>query len=309
MYKKIIFAVFLSFIVSTALHAQELQGKMTVLANRVSTQIDRKVFITLQTALNNFLFNRKWTKDKFQQQEKIKCNFLLNLQSDPALPANTFKAVLTIQAARPVFNSAYESPLINYLDDAVTFTYVEYQPIEFNENRVQGSDPSAANLTAILAYYVYIILGLDYDSFALKGGEPYFLKAQNIVTNAPEGSAIFGWKPFDGQRNRYWLSENLNNNRYSFVHESIYNYYRLGFDNLYENESVARDAILNSLSFLNNINTEFPNTMFIQFFMQGRSTELVQAFAKAPPDVKGRASEILQRLDIANASIYKKELR
>ena len=214
----LIFLLIFTFCVNLSF-GQELRAKVTVLANRVPNTVDKKVFQTLQTQLTNFLNNRKWTRDVFQAQEKIECNFLLNI--DRVIETNVYKASLTIQAARPVFNSAYQTPLINFQDADVSFRYVEYQPVEFNENRVQGSDALASNLTATFAFYVYTILGLDYDSFGPKGGDQYFQKAQSIVNNAPEARDISGWKAFDGLRNRYWLSENLMNSRYNVIHDVI----------------------------------------------------------------------------------------
>jgi len=216
-----------------------------------------------------------------------------------------YKASLVVQAARPVYNSTYESPLVNFQDNDVVFKYVEFQPIEFNENRVQGNDPLAANLPAVLAYYVNIILGLDYASFSPRGGDPYFLKAQNIVNNAPEGRDITGWKAFDGLRNRFILAQNFNDPRFALVHDALYAYYRTGFDLMFENESEGRNGVLNALNFLNTINTENPNSMVIQFFFQGKSNELVKLFSKANPDVKSRAREFLAKMDITNASVYK----
>ncbi|HVF81351.1 MAG TPA: DUF4835 family protein, partial [Flavisolibacter sp.] len=176
--------------------AQELQAKFTVLSNRVSTQVDKKTFQTLQTTLTNFVNNRKWTPDVFQPQERLRCNFLLNIDQD--LGSNLYKATLTVQAARPAYNTTYLSPIINFQDNEVVFKYIEFQPVEFNENRVGGNDASVANLPAVIAYYVNLIIGMDYASFALRGGDPYFQKAQYIVNNAPEGGQISGWKPFDG---------------------------------------------------------------------------------------------------------------
>jgi hypothetical protein len=196
MIKKLIFIAVLLFTIN-ALQAQELQANLTVMANRVSTQVDKKTFQTLQTALTNFLNTRKWTNQTYQPHEKIKCNFLLNI--DQEVGQNVYKASLTVQAARPVYNSTYESPLLNFQDNDVVFRYVEFQPVEFNENRVQGNDPVAANLTAVLAYYVNIILGLDHASFSPRGGDLYFQKAQSIVNNAPEGRDVTGWKAFDGK--------------------------------------------------------------------------------------------------------------
>lgn len=284
-------------------NAQEIQARLTVVSSKISSQVDKKIFQTLQTGLMNFLNNRKWTTDTYQQQEKIQCNFLLNLEQD--LGENIFKGKLTIQAARPIYNTTYDSPIINYIDDNITFKYIELQPIEFNENRVQGNDPLVANLTATLAYYVNIILGLDYGSFSLRGGNTYFQKAWNIVNNAPEGRDISGWRSFENQRNRYWLAENFNNNRFALVHDALYAYYRNGMDVFYENEDDGRNGILSCLNYLNTLNTENPNSMFMQVFFQGKSNELVGIFKKAKPDIRTRAADILSKLDITNTMAYK----
>lgn len=288
------------------IQAQELQAKVSVLANRVSNQVDKKMFQTLQTALTNFVNNRKWTNDAFQPQEKIRCSFLLNI--DQELGNNLYKATLTVQSARPAYNTSYDSPLINFQDNEVTFKYVEYQPIEFNDNRVQGTDAGVANLPAIFAYYVNIILGMDYASFSLRGGDLYFQKAQNIVNNAPEGAQINGWKPFDGLRNRYKLVEGFVDNRFALMHDAVYAYYRSGLDNFSDKEKEARVAVLNALNYLNTISQENPGAMAIQFFFQGKSTELVKIFSKADSDMKTQARNILSRLDLTNVNAYK-ELR
>ncbi|HEY4107499.1 DUF4835 family protein [Puia sp.] len=294
-------------IVTSRLHAQELQAKVAVVANRLPSSVDHKQFQTLQAALYDFLNNRKWSNETFQNNEKIACNFLIDISSSGA--NNTFQAILTVQAGRPVFNSSYQSPLINYRDESFAFRYVEYQPLEFNENRVQGSEPFAANLTAEVAYYVYMILGLDFDTFALRGGDPYFQKALNIVNNAPDSRDINGWKAFDGVRNRYWLIENLTNSKYTLVHDAYYSYFRSGLDQMYDKESEGRAGILNALNMLNTVNTETPNTMIIQFFFQGKGTELSRVFQKAAPDEKSRAVDLLVRLDVSNANKYKQELQ
>jgi len=302
MHKKILVTIVFSLFISIV-RSQELQARISVLANKISTQVDKKVFQTLQSALNNFINNRKWTGDNFQTTEKINCSFLINLDKD--LGDNVYKGTLTIQAARPIYNTTYESPLINFQDDNLTFRYVEFYPLDFNENRVQGSDPVAANLTATLAYYVYIILGMDYDSYSLRGGDAYFQKAWNIVNNAPESSNISGWKQFDGLRNRYFLAENINNSRFALMHDALYAYYRSGLDNFYDKEDEARNGILTCLNDLNTINTENPNSMLVQFFFQGKSSELIKMFSKANPDIKKRARDLLVKLDITNVNAYK----
>jgi len=289
------------------LYSQELQANVAVIANRLPSTIDHKQFQTLQTALYNFINGRQWSNEAFKSNEKILCNFLINISSntDPT----TFQATLTVQAGRPIYNSSYQSPLINFQDENFTFRYVEYQTLDFNENRVQGSEPYAANLTAEIAYYVYMILGLDFDTFSLRGGDPYFQKALNIVNNAPEAQSINGWKPFDGVRNRYWLIENLTNSKYTLVHDAYYSYFRSGLDQLYDKEDDARTAILNALNMLNTVNTETPNTMILQFWFQGKSTELDKIFQKSPPDEKARALDLLTRLDISNLNKYKQDLQ
>jgi hypothetical protein len=287
--------------------AQELKARITINTQQLGTPADKKAFQTCQAALNNFLNNRKWTKETFQPNEKIVCNFLLTIRE--AQGGNVYKATLTVQAARPVYNTNYECPLVNFMDENLVFKYVEYQSIEFNENRISGSDPMVGNLPAVLAYYVYVILGMDFDSFSLRGGDPWFQKAMNIVNNAPEGRDISGWKAFDGLRNRYWLTENLTNNRYNLIHDAIYSYYRLGMDYMYENETEARTAILNALSLINTMNNDIPNTMIVQFFFQGKSTEMIRIFKRATPEDKQKAREILQKIDISNSNTYKSELK
>ena len=302
-----LFSVIFILSFTCIVNAQELRARINVLSNRVGGNVDKKTFQTLQTALNNFINNRKWTSDNFVSDEKIDCSFLLNIESTN--DANVYKASLTIQSARPVFNSSYLSPIINFQDNEIIFKYSEFQQMEFNENRVAGTDPLASNLTAVIAYYINIILGLDYDSFSARGGDIYFQKAQNIVNNAPDGRNISGWKAFDGTRNRYWLIENLLNSRYTLIHDAYYRFYRTGMDKLYEEEIVARNEILNVLSLLNNFNTDNPNTMILQFFFQGKTQELIKIFSKASPQEKVKALEYLQKLDISNATKYKEGLK
>lgn len=287
--------------------AQELNARVTVNSSRVGNTVNKNTFLTLQNALNSFLNTRKWTSDNFLAIEKIDCNFLLNLQ--PTNEVNVYSASLTIQAARPVLKATYLCPMINYQDEDISFKYIEFQQLEFNDNRVTGSDPQASNLTAIFAYYAYLIIAFDYNSYALKGGSIYFQKAQNVINNAPEARGISGWKAFDGVRNRYWLVENMLNSRYSIIHDVYYNYYRLSFDKMYEDENIARGEMLNVLNLLNTFNSDNPNTMINQFFFQGKATELIKIFSKSQPQDKIRASEILQKLDLTNTARYKNELK
>ncbi len=299
--------LFVSSFITLSGFGQELLAKVTVNANRVNSTVDKKVFITLQNQLNNFLNNRKWTSETFKQNEKIVCSFLLNIES--IVEKNVYKASLIVQAGRPVHSSTYQSALINFQDAEIAFKYIEYQPIEFNETRVQGSDPMIGNLSACFAYYTYLILGLDYDSYQIKGGEKYFQKALNIVNNAPESTNINGWRLFDGLRNRYWLCNNLTDNKYNTIHDVIYQYHRTGLDKLYANDAEARKTILQSLVQLQTLNVENPNSAIVQFFMQSKTNELIGVFKQTPPDIKSRAIDLLSKLDVSSGQRYKDEIK
>ena len=305
---RILYILLLYIFTYSSLSAQELNARVKVVDNQIPSTVDRKIFRTLETSLTNFLNNRKWGNDNFKPNEKINCQFLITLQQMPE--PNIFSASITIQVARPVYSASYVSPIINFQDPNFDFRYVESQPMEFNENRISGTDPLVSNLTAVIAYYAYIILGFDYDSFSIKGGEMLFQKALNIVNNAPDATKISGWKSFENNnRNRYWLAENLINNRYAVIHDIYYNYYRRGLDVMYEDENAARAEILNALVYMDNLNRETPNLMIVQFFMLGKADELINIFKKAPPQDKSRIVEILSRLDVSNSNKYKQELK
>jgi hypothetical protein len=307
MNKKIILFALAVCLISLQAQSQELNARVTVMSNKVGTAVDKKVFNTLQNQLTNFLNTRKWTNDNYRVVEKIECSFIINIES--VSEPNVYKASLAIQAARPVYNTSYKSAIINFQESDLTFKYIEFQPIEFNDTRVQGTEASVANLTAVFAFYAYTIIGMDNDSFSPKAGEVNFNKAQNIVTNAPEGKGINGWRVFDGLRNRYWLNENLMNSRYNIIHDIIYTYYRSGLDKLYENEAEARSNVLQALIQLKAFNKENPNTMILQFFMQGKSQEIIGIFKNAMPPEKARIIEITSEIDIVNSAKYKQELQ
>jgi Domain of unknown function (DUF4835) len=308
MFKSIILS-FILFCFLMPLQAQEINCRVRIVDNQLPSTVDRKIFRTLESALSNFINKRKWTADDFKPNERLNCQFLINLTESPQL--NEYNGILTIQVSRPVYQSSYVSPIINFQDQLFNFKYIESQPLEFNENRISGSDPLASNLTAVIAYYVYAMLGFDYDSFSPRGGDAFFQKALNIVNNAPEaGPKISGWKAFEnGDRNRFALTNHLTNNRFALIHDVYYTYYRKGLDKMYEDEKTARPEILNALIYLDNLNRENPNLMAVQFFMLGKADELIGIFKKAPPAEKTQALELLTRLDLTNSNKYKQELK
>lgn len=304
MRKAILFSftvVFLNFLLPAS--AQEIMAKVTVNGARVGTGVSKNLFSSLQGAMNNFINSRVWTRDRFEANERIECNFFLNIEQ--SLGNNLFKGRLIVQSARPVFNSGYSSPVVNYQDNEVVFRYLEGQGLEFNESRVQGNDPATANLSAILAFYSYVIIGLDYSSFSMRAGDAYFRKALDIVSNAPESSDIKGWKSLDGLRNRYWIAENLNNSTYAQFHEAIYTYYRKGMDMFSEDDNTARSGVLNALTLMSSLNYRNPNSMALQFFFQGKGNEIFNVFNKASNDMRLTAKRMLTEMDLVNANLYK----
>lgn len=307
MKKYFLFLGYLMLLMNMLAHSQEIFCKVNVISTRVSTQVDKRIFTTLQNQLANLINNKKWTEHNFKVNERVEVNFIINI--DRQVETNIYGASLTIQAARPLFNTSYNSPLVNWQDNDVTFRYVEFQPVEFNENRIGGTDGLSNNLTAILAYYVYIVLGMDYDSYAPAGGEPHFKKALFIVNNAPQGRNISGWSQFDGLRNRWWLSENMINSRYALFHDAVYNFYRNSLDSFFDNEELARNEMAKAINTLFTFNTNSPNTMMLQFFMQSKSDEIIQVFKKGKPEQRASMLEMLQKIDLTNADKYRTQLK
>ena len=296
------------FVVCTSIiaHGQELAATVNVQTNKIENQIDTKIFTQFQKQLKDFINQRKWTTDAFSVEEKIDCSFYITIES--IVSPGVYEAKLSVVANRPVYNANYTTPLLNMQDANFTFKYQLSQPMEFNENRVQGADPLEANLTAVIAYYINIIIGLDYDSFAPKAGMPYFNKALNIVYNAPEGSGINGWKSYDGQRNRYIFVDNLTKSGFDKLHEVIYAYNRDGLDQMADKPEIARTAILNALMGMQEINEANVNSMVVPILMQGKFTEIVGIFGNADKTIKKQLLNTLSSIDIANINRYKEKL-
>ena len=298
--------LFLSFsLFFSASKAQELAATVNVQTSKIENQIDTKIFTQFQTQLKDFINQRKWTSDAFSIEEKIDCSFYITIES--IVSPGVYEAKLSVVANRPVYNSNYTTPILNMQDANFTFKYQLAQPLEFNENRVQGADPLEANLTATIAYYINIILGLDYDSYALKGGAPYFNKALNIVYNAPEGSGITGWKSYDGQRNRYILVDNLTKSGFDKIHEVIYGYYRDGLDQMADKQEEAKVNIMNALLGMQELNENNVNSMAVPILMQGKYTEIVGVFSNADKIMKKQLIATLSSIDIANINKYKEK--
>lgn len=285
--------------------AQELNARVDVIYDRIQN-VDPKVFQTLKRSLNDFLNNRKWTDDNFGQNEKIDCSFLLNITSK-ASDDNIYNATLTIQASRPVYGATYNSPTVSYQDKEVTFRFDESQMLQFDDNSINGSDVLVSNLTAVFAYYVYIIIGLDYDSFSPNGGSPYFKKAQNIVNNAPEqGKTIMGWKSAENNRNRYWLVEQLLNPRFSAFRTFWYSYHRKGLDLMGDKPEDALKTITAGIPVLTKIYNENTAPVLLQFYFNAKSSEWANLIQQAPEASRKNDATQMMKIDIPNAEKYRR---
>lgn len=293
------FVLFLCFLSITAISAlaQEIKATVSIQTPNLQT-VDPRVFKTLENDLRDFLNGRKWTDDVYKLEERIQCSFVLTITSE--LSPSSFSAQLTVQSNRPVYNTTYNSVLFNYMEKSITFDYTEFQPLDFNENAFNS------DLTSLFAYYIYVILGFDYDTFAPFGGTPYFSKAQQIVANAQTKSKDKSWQPQGTNRNRYWLVENLLNNKFRPFRQAYYNYHRLGLDKMYENINEARLSLTATLPLFEKINTDNPNTMLPDLFVTAKSSELVQIFSDGtvPPTDKMKAINVLSNIDPANREKY-----
>jgi hypothetical protein len=302
---KKLFSVFILCLASIVAGAQELNCKVTVLHDKI-TGVDNAVFTAMQRSISDFMNTHKWTTDDFAVNEKIDVTILINLTGRSSSEADAYTATLSIIASRPVFNSSYASPIVNYVDKDILFKFSQFVPIQFDDNNVSGTDPLASNLTALLGYYSYLIIGLNYDSFALNGGSTYLKKAQSVVSNAPEqGKNITGWKSVDGTHNRYWIIDQLLNTRFQDIRNYWYIMHREGLDNMYNKPADARIKVLAGLYKMYNVNKENPSSVLVQFFFNAKSDELARVLAQLPnPGDKVPYITMLSQLDVPNAAKY-----
>ncbi len=286
--------LFLAFLFSIPLFSQELRCNVQIASQQIQGT-NKQVFRTLQTSAYEFMNTRRWTDHVYNYDERIECTILINLTSQ--VSADEFKGNVQVQVSRPIYNSSYNSVLLNFKDDDVQFKYVEYEALEFNE----ATTPSS--LTALLSYYAYIILGLDYDTYSMDGGSIYYAKAEEIV-NKMQNSNVKGWKAFESRKNRYWLVENILNNAYSPVRECLYRYHRLGLDNMAERLTESRAEIAESLRLLQKAYRAKPGSFILQIFFDAKADELVNIFSESFTDEKKRVFNILSEIDPANISKY-----
>ncbi len=284
------------------LHAQELNCNVQVVTQQIQGS-NRQIFKTLQTAIHEFMNDNNWTDHKYDIHERIECNVMINITEQVA--GDQFRGTINVQSRRPVYNSTYNTTILNHVDNNFEFRYVEFQPMQFDETQ------HVSNLLSVLAYYAYIIIGLDYDSFSREGGTEYLQKAEAIVMNA-QNAPEAGWKAIgsSGNRNRYWLIQNLLNDNYKPVRQFLYEYHRLGLDNFENNVNTSRNKIEESLNYLRTVyrNKPDPYMFLLQVILDAKVDEFVFIFSEAFPDRKRRVVSILKEIDPSNIRKYEQIL-
>lgn len=279
--------------------AQELKCDIRVSSNQVAGS-DKTVFENLQTALYEFINNTKWTNINFKTNEKIECSIAITIKERS--DANSFSGEVNMALRRPCYKASYTTPMLNYVDQKFTFEYTDGQPLDFSLNT------HMSDLTSTIAFYVYMFLGLDFDSFSLNGGTPFFEAAQQVVNNAQSSSQV-GWKAFDGNKNRYWMAENMTNSSYAPLHQFLYEYHRLGLDVMSEKPDEGRAAILNSLGYLQVVHTSYPTCFFLQLLIEAKRDEIINVFSQGNQQEKTRAVNIMKEIDPAQSSNYDRILQ
>ncbi len=287
------------FVVPIAAGAQELKCSLSINASQIQTS-DAGIFKDMENAVEQFMNGRKWTNDIYKNHEKIVCNFLITITKMPAI--GSFTASVQVQSARPVYNSNYTSLLFNFADREWEFEYIESMPLEYNDNTF------TSNLTSMLAFYAYVIIGLDYDSFSELGGTPYFQRALAVVNNAQQ-SNMPGWQAIGSNRNRYWFIENLNNPQMVDLRKAIYQYHRLGLDTFQANPDESRQVILNGLKEIKKVRDVNPNSILVVSFFDAKGKELANIFSDGNIQIRRQAYDIITAIDPSNRSNYEKMIQ
>ncbi|MDR1556465.1 MAG: DUF4835 family protein [Tannerellaceae bacterium] len=275
-------------ILTTAFAAvsQEINARITINSDKIQGT-NKQVYTSLQNALMEFVNNRKWTDAAFAVNEKIDCtmNLIVNEHTD-----NSFKSEMLIQARRPVYNSGYTTTLLNFQDRQLDFEYVEFSPLEYTENTLES------NLTATIVYYIYLILGFDFDSFSPQGGTAFFQQAQQIVNLAQSQPAWNGWKAFDNDRNRHAIITALTENTSETFREMWYNYHRKGLDEMAANADRGRTTILEALPALEQLKSARPSSVLLQLFSDAKLDEVIAIYSKANMQEKQAGRTMLSNL-------------
>jgi hypothetical protein len=297
MMKRLVSFIFY-FAAYIVLFGQEFNCRVSILAPQLKTSPENvEIFQALENSLMELINGTKWTNDNFLQDERIDCSFQLTINSKSG--SADFSGSIQVSSSRPVYNSSYKTRLFNFNDEKLNFSYQRGEAIIFTPDRASN------NLADVVAFYLYMILGYDYDSFSPDGGTFYFNKAQQIVSNCQSVSAP-GWKASEGKRSRFFIVDNTLGNVFKPLRECYYKYHREGFDKLYDNPTEAINKIVESLQMLEQIHKTQPNSINVQNFFTAKADELVSLFMETPQDITTKAYIIMVKLDPGNINKYNK---
>lgn len=295
--RKYFLVAFIIIVCSPFAKSQELNCEVQVIYPQIQG-VNTQIFEQMEQDMFEFLNNRRWTNDKFTIEERITCSLILNI-TEARASSNVYKAELQIISSRPVFNSDYTTAVLNCRDNDVVFDYTPATQYNFNPDQFRN------NLVSILAYYAYMVIAYDYDTFSLKGGTPYYQIAQRIVISAQQSTAP-GWKAYDGDKNRYWLTENMLSPTFEPMRECLYGYHRLGLDVMSDKMQQGRQQILSSIQKFNQIFRIQPLAYNTQLFFLAKNGEIVDIFKEAPAPERNIAYETLAKVDPGNLAKYDK---
>lgn len=283
--KKILFIISFFSVCFSVVQAQELNATVSVNSSKI--QGNRQVFTTLEEQLRTFINDRKWSDINFRATEKIDCSFTLIINEMPS--ATSFRGELLVQSRRPVFNATYTTSLLNFREPSFSFDYMEYQPLEFDPNNIPN------NLSATIAFYVNLILGLDFDSMSSLGGTPYFRQMQTIANNVQPNNWS-GWETFGSERNKYAIATAFNDPAFEPYRQMWYEYHRLGLDEMAGNAKKGREKVVTSLSVISSLYAQRPNSVLITLFGDAKLDEVANIFTKATREEKQKAYESLRNI-------------
>ena len=282
--------LFLFLLVNGAIQAQELNCKVSINYDRI-TNANPQIFKTLERSLTDFINKTRWTNQTFKDNEKIECSMLINVSG---YSSDQFTASIQVQSSRPIFNSSYTSPVFNYNDKDFSFRYLEFETLVFSPNSYDS------NLISVVAFYSYMMMGLDADTFGLKGGDQYYELAQNVAILAQQGGSK-GWNQSDGNLSRYFLINDIRSNTFSPYREAMYEYHS-GLDMMADNQKAAKEKIKRSVKTLSAIYDARPNAFLTRIFFGAKADELVSIFSGGPSIAVADMVENLNKISPLNSS-------
>jgi hypothetical protein len=304
--KLIYLSILFAFVPTAYTAAQELHCTVDINTQKISG-VDPSTFSALKNAITEFMNQRAWTQDAFAPEERIECAMYITLEGIVA--QDQYTGTITIQSSRPGYNSTYNSPILNFRDLDFIFTYAANTPIDFNINQYQS------NLTSVLGYYAYLMIGFDYTTMSKNGGDKYFTIAEQITNQVPSTAPdAKGWKPFDSNpltqgKNRYNIISSLMGGKFEGYKQALYEYHFQGIDLFYDDPSTARANISDALEKIDKAFKDNANNILLILFLQAKGDEIVGIFAGAEQSEKTKVVNMLKRLDPANGPKYDKILK